>query len=356
MIDAAFAIPGDISLRTGGYIYDRRVMALLPQFGVRVRHLALPAGYPLPTTDDLGATARAFAAIPKETVLLADGLAYGAMPVDVISRASCPIVALVHHPLCLETGLTAERRAELKASETAALRLSRHVIVTSGTTARRLTAGFAVPAGKISVAEPGTDPAPRAAGGTPGAAAASPRTMRLLAVGSVVPRKGYDVLVKALAGLSHLDWELIIAGDRDRSPETTRGLEAQIRWCKVSQRVRLAGALGGDALGDLYAGADLVVMPSLYEGYGMVLGEALARGLPIVATTGGAAAETVPDGAALKVPPGDVEALTAALRRAITDVELRRTLGDAAWAAGQKLPGWEDAARTIAAAIGDAKA
>ena len=347
MIDAVFAIPGDIDLRTGGYAYARRVMELLPQFGVRVSHLALPAGYPSPGAGDLEATAEAFARVPKEAVLLVDGLAYGAMKEDVIARARCPIVALVHHPLYLETGLSPERRAELRACETAALRLARQVIVTSATTARRLVDELAVPADSIAVAEPGTDPAPRAAGAL--GAAGSP--LRLLAVGSIVPRKGYGVLVEALAALADLDWELVIAGDRDRSPETTRGLEEQLRRCRISGRVRLCGSLGEDALGDLYARADLVVMPSLYEGYGMVLGEALARGLPIVATTGGAAAETVPDGAALKVPPGDVAALTAALRRAMTDPVLRRAIADASWAAGRKLPRWEDAARTVAGVL-----
>jgi glycosyltransferase involved in cell wall biosynthesis len=349
MIDVAFAIPGDIDLRTGGYTYDRRVMALLPRFGVRPAHLPLPAGYPAPSAADLEATAEAFESVPKEAVLLVDGLAYGAMTPEVIARAACPIVALIHHPLCLETGLSPERQAELKASETAALALARRVVVTSPTTAACLVADFAVPTHKIAVAEPGTDPAPRAAG-LPTEAAPT-RPVRIVAVGSVVPRKGYDLLVRALAQLADFDWRLVIAGDRDRSPDTTRGLEAQIASCKLSGRVRLAGSLDEQALGDLYAKADLVAMPSLYEGYGMVLGEALARGLPIVATTGGAAAETVPDGAALKVPPGDAAALTAALRRAIADAGLRRSLADAAWAAGQKLPRWEDTARIVAGAI-----
>ena len=350
MIASVFAIPGDINLRTGGYIYDRRVMALLPRFNVAVEHLALPGAYPSPSAEDLRATARAFAKVPRDSVLLVDGLAYGAMPVGVISHAQCPIVALVHHPLCLETGLSAERQAELKASETAALRPARHVIVTSATTARTLIAEFAVPKHRLTVAEPGTDAALRAEAS---AAVGRRTTLRLLAVGSIVPRKGYDILVQALDLLSHLDWELTIAGDRDRSPETTRALQSQIQGSSMSERIRLAGSLDENALGDLYARADLVVMSSLYEGYGMVLGEALARGLPIVTTTGGAAAETVPDGAALKVPPGDVDAMTSALGRAMTDAALRKNLADAAWAAGQKLPRWEDTARIIAGVIRD---
>jgi len=101
----------------------------------------------------------------------------------------------------------------------------------------------------------------------------------------------------------------------------------------------------------MYASVDVFLLPSLYEGYGMVLAEAMARGLPIVCTTGGAAAETAPDAAAIKVPPGDQSALTAAIRRLLDEPALRRRLADASWAAGQKLPRWEDTARTIAGVI-----
>jgi glycosyltransferase involved in cell wall biosynthesis len=352
VLDVVFAVPGDINLRTGGYIYDRRVLALLPAAGVTARHLPLPGGYPSPTPDDLAVTARAFAALPRHAVLLVDGLAYGAMPPGVISRAPGPIVALVHHPLCLETGLPAERVAALEASETAALAMARRVIVTSAITARTLAAEFGVPAEKIAVAEPGTDKAagrvrPRRSGGTG-------RGLQLLAAGSVVPRKGYDILVGALRRLDHLGWRLTIAGDRDRSPETTAALEARIRRSGLRDRIRLVGGVDPRTLAKLYAEADVFVTASLYEGYGMVLSEALARGLPIVTTTGGAAAETVPDRAALKVPPGDTRALAHALGRAMREPTLRRRLSAAAWAAGRSLPDWTDTARVVAGVIKDA--
>jgi glycosyltransferase involved in cell wall biosynthesis len=366
MIEAAFAVPGDLRLRTGGYIYARRVLKLLSQFGVAVHHLALPDGYPAPSADELATTARRFAELPRNKVLLVDGLAYGAMPASTIANAPCPIVALVHHPLCLETGLSAERQAQLKATETAALALARRVIVTSPTTARMLLGQFGVPADKLTVALPGTDPAASPSVGTaarresragfaPSAGAAgvtfdgfaASARLELLAVGSVVPRKGYDLLVQALAGFHHLDWRLTIAGDRDRSPETTAAIEAIIKGSRVADRVRLIGAVDESVLAALYARADLFVAASLYEGYGMVLSEALAHGLPIITTTGGAAAETVPDACAIKVPPGDVTALAVALQRAIDDAPLRRQLAAAAWSAGQNLPRWEETARLI---------
>ncbi len=343
MPDAVFAIPGDIDLPTGGYAYDRRVMALLGQFGVRVRHLVLPGSFPLPTEADLAETARLLRAVDPRSVLLIDGLAYGALPAALIDTLPSPILALVHHPLCLEAGLDDKRRDALLASELAALARARHVLVTSPTTAATLAADFAVPAGKIAVAVPGTDPAPRAQGtGGP---------LQLLSVGSVVPRKAYDTLVRALAPLRGRDWRLTIAGSADRDAAALAALEAALRDTGLDERIVLYGPASTRELADLYAGADLLVMASLYEGYGMVLAEALARGLPIVCTTGGAAAETVPDAAALKVAPGSERALSEAIGRVLDDADLRRRLGDAAWAAGQGLPRWDDTARIVAGAI-----
>jgi glycosyltransferase involved in cell wall biosynthesis len=341
--DAVFAVPGDIDLPTGGYAYDRRVMALLGNFGVAVRHLQLPGSFPAPTASDLAETAEALRAVDPRSVLIVDGLAYGALPAALIDTQRCPILALVHHPLCLEAGLTPARAEALRASERAALARARHTLVTSPTTAATLAADFAVPPARITVAVPGTDPAARAHGtGTP---------LQLLAVGAVVPRKAHEILVRALAPLRHHDWRLTIAGPTDRDPGALAALEAAVRDSGLAQRVLLHGAAGTDELATLYAAADLFVMASLYEGYGMVLAEAQARGLPIVCTTGGAAAQTVPDAAALKVAPGDAPALSRAIARLLDDAVLRRRLADASWAAGQVLPRWEDTARIVAGAV-----
>lgn len=354
----AFAIPGDLGLPTGGYAYDRHVLARLAGHGVEVRHVPLPGSYPSPTADDLAATEATLAALPAATLLLIDGLAFGAMPRRLVARIRQPIVALCHHPLALEAGLAPARAAELHASEAAALALARHVIVTSRTTARTLAADFAVPAERITVAEPGTERAARAAGSrveVPGAAASGAGTpLALLAVGSVVPRKGYDVLVAALAGLAEattVAWHLDIAGADDRSPATTQALAEQIAAAGLGSRIRLLGAQSDAELARLYAEADLFLMPSLFEGYGMVLAEAMARGLPIVCTTGGAAAETVPPGAAIKVPPGDATALRQGVLQMLADPDLRQNVAAASWAAGQQLPTWDDTARTIAGVL-----
>ena len=345
MTPAAFAVPGDITLPTGGYAYARRLLALLPAHGVDVEHVPLPDGFPDPSACELRKAERALGAIGRKVALI-DGLAYGALPAPLLSALQAPIVALVHHPLCLEAGLSAARQAALHARERTALARTRHVLVTSETTARTLAQQFAVPAARITVAEPGTDPAPRAHGSGGDA-------LQLLAVGAIVPRKAHAILVRALAPLARHRWQLTIAGPTDRSREALHALQQAIDAAGLRPRIRLVGPVSPGRLAQFYATADAFIMPSLYEGYGMVLGEAMARGLAIVCTTGGAAAATVPDGAALKVPPGEVPALTAALERVLTEPALRAALADAAWDAGQRLPRWEHTAGRVAAVIRD---
>ena len=340
---AHFAIPGDLAALTGGYGYDREIIARAPAYGMDIEHLALPQGFPAPSPDDLRETGRLLCALAPDDLLLIDGLAFGAFTRDLLAVLPRRTVALVHHPLALETGLLPHDARALAASERMALAHAAHVIVTSPTTGDALVADYGVGAARITVAVPGVAPARRARGSGGG--------LHILAVGSVTPRKGHDVLVTALAGLAALDWRLTIVGSLERAPEHAQALARQIATQGLSSRIVLAGEVEDAGLEALYESADVFVMPSLYEGYGMVLGEAMARGLPIVTTTGGAAAQTVPDGAALKVGPGDPVALTDALARLISDSAMRSSLSQAAFAAGQALPSWDDTARIVAGVL-----
>ncbi|WP_159730697.1 glycosyltransferase family 4 protein [Methylosinus sp. Ce-a6] len=336
-----FAIPGDIEARTGGYGYDRRVLAELARQGVEVVHLALPGAFPHPGCADEVAVGEIFdRALTAGDVALVDGLAFGALSETTIAAMRAPIVALCHHPLCLEAGLPPARAAALRESERRALALAAHVIATSAHTGETLIRDFGLPRRKLAIAPPGTDPAERAkgSGGAPA----------LLAVGAIIPRKAFDLLVEALAGLADLDWRLDIVGGTHHSPQTAEALARLIEQKGLGGRIALVGELSGEALGARYGAADIFVSSSLHEGYGMALAEALAHGLPIVATTGGAAADTIPDSAALKVAPGDMGALRGALREIIADRALRARLAEAAWRAGQALPDWEETARIIA--------
>jgi glycosyltransferase involved in cell wall biosynthesis len=339
----AFCIPGDIDLPTGGYRYDREVLARLSRHGIEARHVGLGAGFPHPTRDDVSRACAALAREDRRSILLIDGLALGALPPDRIAALPQRVVALVHHPLGLEAGLTPSRERELIENERAALAQARHVIVTSETTRRTLIGSFAVPASRITVAEPGVARADRAKG--------TVQPVEILSVGAVSARKAYGDLVQALATLKTTDWRLTIVGSLELAPKAVTDLRTTIAASDLGDRVRLVGARDEAELAQLYARADLFAMSSLFEGYGMALSEALARGLPIVTTTGGAAAETVPDAAALKVPPGDIAAIADALGRALRDAALRKRMSDAAWAAAALLPTWDDTAREIAGAI-----
>ncbi|KRE02528.1 hypothetical protein ASE61_14680 [Bosea sp. Root670] len=337
-----FAIPGDIDAPTGGYGYDRRLLSEWREVGVESRHLALPGSFPFPTAEDLGATEQLLAAVAPGDILLIDGLAFGAFPEALAARFADRLVALLHHPLALEAGHSPETAERLRRSEMLALRHARAVVVTGPATKLTLTAEFGVPADTIAVAIPGADPAPRAKGSERGEA------LHMLAVGSLIPRKGYGILVDALAAIADRPWTLTIAGSPDHAPATATALRDDVARAGLTERILLTGSVGAERLAQLYDEADLFVMPSLYEGYGMVLTEALARGLPIITTLSGAGAEALPDAAALKVPPGDAVALAKALARLIDAPAERRQRADAAWAAAGDLPRWSETARIVA--------
>ncbi len=343
MTRAVLAFPGDLDTPTGGYAYDRQVLRALPRHGVDVTPLALPRAFPFPAAGDLAETARLLGETPADALLFIDGLGLGALPASLLRATGRTIVALIHHPLAREAGLSPEQQAALEASEREALAMCAGVVATSAATGRDLVANYGVPPERFTIAEPGVAPAPRAA--------AQGEPPHILAIGSVIPRKNYAGLVAALAGVADLGWTATFIGSLDFAPETVAEVRSLIAAHDLAARIRLAGAVPAEALEAAYAGCDLFVHAALYEGYGMVLADALRRGLPMIASTGGAAGDTVPDGSAVKVPPGDTPALTAALRALLSDRSARLRLADAAAEAGAHLPGWDDTARTIAQAL-----
>ena len=341
----AFAVPGDLATPTGGYAYDRRMIAELEKLGWTVEVIDLGEGFPWPDDETKATAYRLLLAVPAGQTIVVDGLAYGVLPEAAHDlRPRNPLVALVHHPLALETGLPAAKARDLRASERSALAAVRRVIVTSTATARELTANYAVVADHLTVARPGSDPVPVAIGSNDG-------IVRLLSVGAVVPRKGFDVLVAALATLGDLSWQLTIAGDRRRDPQTATQLNADITRYELADRIKVLGALPGEILSALYSRADLFVLASRYEGYGMAYAEAIAHGLPVIGTTAGAIPDTVPIGAGVLVAPDDTDSLARALRRTIENPDERQRLAKAAREAAGRLPTWQDSAKIVSRAL-----
>ena len=342
-----FLIPGDWCTPTGGYRYDRRIVLALREAGWAAELCTLGDGFPWPDAATRADAERQLAALADGTLVVADGLAFGALP-ELAQRHAARLrwVALVHHPLHLETGLAAAERGALREQEQRALQAARRVITTSTATAADVAA-LGLPADRIAVVEPGTDAVTRPAAARGDVAGA----LRLLCVATLTPRKGHAVLLEALAGLQDLPWTLHNLGSMSRDPATAAQLQAATAALGLAGRVHWHGEADEATLAAHYAAADLFVLPSFHEGYGMAVAEALAHGLPVVTTTGGALAQTLPPAAGLAVTPGDVPGLRAALARLLGDAAARAACAAAARDAAARLPTWTQAAQRFAAVL-----
>jgi glycosyltransferase involved in cell wall biosynthesis len=256
-------------------------------------------------------------------------LAFAPLADDLAARGA---VGLIHHPTALETGRDDAARDALLAIERALFPRLRRVVVTSTDTRKRLVAEFDVPASRIVVVEPGTPPAPRSPGPTLDGCA-------ILSVATLLPRKGHDVLMRALSRLPDLDWRLVVAGG---APDPAYG--ARLRDMAVelgiAERVAFVGEVAPADLAPLWDAAGFFALATWYEGYGMAIAEALRRGLPVAVTSGGAAAALVVPECGVVCPPGDHAGLSRAMRRLIFDRPLRLSMADAAWRIGGGLPDW----------------
>ena len=336
-------VPGPLTRRSGGSEYDRRIVAGLRALGWVVGVHELDASFPRPTAAALDEAARVMADFADATTVLADGLAYGAMP-EAAERESrrLRLVALVHLPLAAEIGIDAEDAIRFDASERRALAAARLAIATSHAGAQAIER-YGVGRERIAIVEPGTDRAPLANG--------SRGPLHMISVAALTPGKGHEVLLRALARIRHRPWRLTCAGSTDRHPATAARLRQIVHDEHLDQRVTFVGELDDAALGALYDDADLFVHPTLHETYGMVVAEALARGLPVVATTTGAIPDLVGTEAGLLVRPGDAEALAEALSVVTMEDSCRDRVSAGARRMRERLRTWEDAAGKMATVL-----
>jgi len=333
---AAFAIPGDIETLTGGYIYERRLLEGLRAQGRDVDHIPLGSSFPHPSPADMAEAAARLRAIAPDRPLILDGLVFGSIDTAVLAALPMPVVAMLHHPLAHESGLDPAARDHLYRTERDNLRHAAHVLVPSPHTRALLISDYGVEPARITIARPGTD---RPIGRLPKA-----EPPLILSVGILHPRKGHDILLRALARLSARDWQAVIVGSR-YDPDHAAALDRLHAELALGDRVRLAGRLPGDDLGRAYAQASIFALATRYEGYGIVFDEAMAHGLPIVTCATGAVPDTMAEGAGLLVPPEDPEAFAAALDRLLSDAALRDRMARTSAAAGAALPGWSETAR-----------
>jgi glycosyltransferase involved in cell wall biosynthesis len=331
---ATLIVPAPFDTVSGGYAYDRRIVAGLRSLSHTIDVCELANG----------AADSTLGALPAETLPVIDGLALPGFAACGDALAARPSIALIHHPTALETGFAEADRAARHAIERDLLPRFARIIATSAATAERLVSAFDVLPERIAVVVPGTDDAPRAIGsGGPGC--------DVLSVGALVPRKGHDLLLRALARLFDLDWRLTIVGTPERDKAHAQALLALVDELDIAKRVVFAGEADDATLDALWARADLFALATHWEGYGMAVAEALKRGVPVAVTQGGAAGALVTAESGVVCPPGDGEQLSRSLRRLIYGTALRRDMAEAAWQVGQTLPGWPAQAQAFALAL-----
>jgi glycosyltransferase involved in cell wall biosynthesis len=333
---------------SGGNAYDRRVCRGFAELGWAVHEHPIAGAWPRPGAAGHAALARAVRRIPDGAVVLLDGLIASAAPEALVPQARrLRQVVLVHMPLGHrppddEAGAVRAREREVLAAAAAA------VVTTSAWTRRRLCELYALPPDRVHVAEPGVD----AAGLAPGTAAGD----ALLCVAAVTPEKGHDVLLDALATATDLSWRCACVGSLDRDPAFADGVRGRASDDGLCDRVHFPGPRTGPELDRAYAAADLVVLASHAETYGMVVTEALARGLPVLAAEVGGVTEALGHGddgtrPGLLVAPGDPAALGAALRAWLCDAELRGRLRRAARERRASLRGWPATTSVLAGVL-----
>ncbi|MFC7368266.1 glycosyltransferase [Vreelandella zhaodongensis] len=342
-------VAGDPDQRTGGYIYDAQIVAALRERGLHVDVVGVAGRFPDADDEAAQALTDTLSALQDHAQVIIDGLAMGSLPGVVAAHAErLDITALLHHPLGDEQGLNDTDQQRFHRSELRGLAHVNRVIVTSRFTERRVKAlaeQYALPfSAPITVVEPGVERAPISP------AAPSSEPIRLLCVATLTPRKGQDILVQALADVERGHWRCDCFGGARDAAFTAR-VQTLIEQHQLGDRVTLHGECDAATLEAAYQNAHALVLPSWYEGYGMVVTEALAHGLPVITTTGGALRDTLPKGAGISVVPGDVEALTSALATFCHDEALRTELRAGADAARGRLGDWQAAGEAFANAL-----
>lgn len=333
-----FIIPGDINLPTGGYRYDKQIIEAWKNSGFDVTLISIIGSYPFPSDEDQKLALEEISNFPKADIAVVDGLLGGTSPkfMEAVSQ-KMPTVALIHHPLCLENGLDKQTAQKLKALEHQGLEFTSSLITTSPTTSKTVSGLFGYAINKIHTVLPGVERGNISTG-------SQTECINLLCVGSIIERKGHKVLLQALSELKALNWKLDCIGSTNFDPKLYDKLKNIIAEEGLSKKVIFHGAVDEAVIQKAYESADVFVLPSLFEGYGMAYAEAIVRGIPVIGTTAGAIPETVPDACGILVEPENVKELAQALEQLITNTKLREQYKKKTLKAEPSFPTWESSA------------
>lgn len=342
-----FVIPGDINLPTGGYRYDKEIINAWKTSGIDVELISLEGNYPFPSEQDKANALEAIERFPDANIAVVDGLLGGASPefLQALSKIM-PVTALIHHPLCLESGLDENTMQALKSSEEKGLGFVSQVITSGPAMTETVSQLFGFEITKIHTVLPGVNRTEISHG-------SQSQTVHLLCVGSIIERKGHKFLLQALSSLKDLNWRLDCYGSTEFDTDLFDELQSFVVAENLSDKVAFHGAVSDGLIEAAYAKSDVFVLPSLFEGYGMVYAEAIVRGLPIIATTAGAIPDTVPETCGILVEPENITVLTQAIEQMISDEDLRNDYRRGAMNAAADFPTWQGSATRFAELLKD---
>ncbi len=342
-----FVIPGDINLPTGGYRYDREIINAWKTTGVDIKLISINGNYPFPSEAEKQDAIAQVDTFPKADIAVVDGLLGGISPGFLQKLCKImPVVALIHHPLCLENGLDEATAQSLKQSEKQGLEFISNIITTSPTTSKTVAELFGFNTDKIHTVLPGVDRSATSTGN-------DDRTINLLCVGSVIKRKGHKDLLLALSKLTHLDWRLDCIGSTNFDKILFDELQMIIKQEKLTGKIKFHGGVTEEALEKACSKTDVFVLPSLFEGYGMAYAEAIVRGIPVIGTIAGAIPETVPENCGILVKPSDVSSLANALETMISNETLRAQYKNNAIVEEPNFPTWKNSAKQFVEILKD---
>jgi len=339
-----FLIPGDIDTLSSCYIYDKRLVEGLKKKGHDVEVYRLGDDFPFPSEDSLNHCHKVIKSIPSAEPIIIDSLAFGTIP-SILKEVSAtnPIVALIHLPLSMDPNYSAYQRTLFTSPEMEAFSLATKFVVSSEYTFEILL-NLGIEAHKINLIIPGIDHFPQKKN-------YPEKPAKLLSIANLCRSKDHAILVRALTALKDKDWVLHCYGNLDMDRDCLADFQAMIRKNSLQKKILVHATISGKELSDAYLDADLFVHPSDFEIYGMALAEALAHGIPVIASTGGGICKTVPAKMGQFFKPSDVYGLQSILEELFENPDVYKKLYTQALTFAKNAQTWEKSADLFEEAI-----
>lgn len=314
-----FMAPGEIETLSGGQVYNSHILAGLEALGYNITMHYLGDDFPFPDELTIAKCKAIFKILPQGEPVIIDSLALGSLlPVLMEFYGKNPYIALLHLPFAFNEDIHPNQRDILAQQEKSVLAVTSAIVATSTYTSK-IIANWLKLSPPVYIIPPGVEVNKRKFYWPP-------YPKRFICVSNYMPNKGQYILIKALTSLKHLNWQLYCFGHKNINPRYVDSLNSVVEKYSLHDKVFINEALTGNKLEEAYLDSDICVLPSYFETYGMVLTEALAHGIPVIASSGGGIRDTVPISMGLFFKPGDISELQSVIRTILADSWLYQRL------------------------------